>query len=372
MASRHTLVRDARLTCEYYPEELQPVEIQGRITRTWGRSNRTRFLELQDISDSIQIVVEKEKLSAEVSHAFANVRPGVGVAIRGTIGRSNNGTVSLFPTEPPTPLRAIGEVDLIAEDLSGVATQVLLSRLESFVRSELIKSNFIELTPRFLSSSWPKGGLEPLRVQFAGQSVVPLYLAVSPIPQLVRAILAVGDSDFFSISRTFATNFVATQNGAESVVAATIQMGQSISAVAADSVGLAQRLLVRPETGTDAEIRRHWAATPTTSSSGSLGMPSPSPEGLHLHNCTEDRPELGPGGFHVGNSFQVHWRSQLVLVDGYELLLSDQIRAIVRVFYVERCLHLLRAQDNFRIRDIVHPHTPNEGLSDADPAGSEN
>jgi aspartyl/asparaginyl-tRNA synthetase len=368
MATRHTLVRDARQSYEFQPDLEPELELRGRLTKSWGRSNRVRFFKLQDFSEAIQVVVLRDELEPETFQAFTELTLGSGVALRGHVAKSSNGTISFFPTAGPRLLTALTDVELLHEDASGIATQVLLARLESLVRTAFLQQDYVELTPRYLSSSWPKGGLEPLQVRFAGQSVVPLYLAVSPVPQLVRSILAVGDKNFFTVSRTFATNFLADQNGAEAIVAACIELEAAFESVVDDSVDLIQHLLASPSTGTSSDIREHWASTPSRSEGPTIEIPS-EPNGLHLHIASEAMNTRGPGNFLVGRAFQVHWRSQLILLDGYELQIAQDTYALVRVIYLERCLRLMQAQDNRRIRDMVNPHTPEDAPNDEDSEG---
>lgn len=367
MDLRQVLVRDARLGFAYRADEINEIELRGRLTKRWGRSRQVTFCLLRDVSDDIQIVVEADVIGPEIANAFHEMPLGSGIAIRGTMGLSRNGKVSFFPTAEPRHLRGLSPTDLLREDTSGVATQILLARLESLARDSLKKRGFTELTPRYLSSTWPDGGLQALQVRFGGQSIVPLYLAVSPVAQIVRSVLAVGETNFFMISRTFATNFLATQNGAEAIVAASIDIDAEFEAARDATLVLVQRLLNAPNTGTSPEFRDPWLTEPTLSVGPTLN-PNTNPTGLHLHYTEGPLSLSGPGGFEVGRAYQVHWRSDLTLADGYELQIANELTALVCVVYLERCLRLMRAQENLRIRDVSRPHTPESVEEDEDSA----
>ncbi|MEV8375193.1 OB-fold nucleic acid binding domain-containing protein [Kribbella sp. NPDC056861] len=364
-----TLARDARIHHELYPDTDLSVVLHGRITNAYRRSNKVRFFTVRDVSESIQILLDRSTVEEVVWNAFEGLEIGVGVEVRGRVGRSNNGKISVFPTHAPVRLAPLGLRELLADEYSGVGTQMLLSRLENRCRRYLETQGYIELTARYLSSSWPEGGLQALNVIFPGQSRVPFFLAVSPVPQLLRAILAVGQSDFFTISRTFATNFIATQNGAESVMAGAILLGKSVDDASDVALPLVKELLLHYETGMEPELREEWEVPHTVSVSSSLDRVE-ARAGLHIHFARGLQGIRGPGDFPVTDAFQIHWRDELVLSEGYSMGLGRGLFATTLVLYIERFLPLLRAQDNRRIRDLVHPGTHEEQHSDS-PAGSE-
>lgn len=358
-----SLARDARIHHELYPETELYVILRGRITNIYRRSNKVLFATLRDISETIQVLVDKNLVGDEIWVSFESLELGVGVELHGSVGASKSGKLSVFPARPPIVLRQLSLRDLLTDEYSGVGTQMLLSRLENRCRRFLEGYGYIELAPRYLSSYWPDGGLQALNVLFPGQSRVPFYLAVSPVPQLLRALLAVGQSNFFTISRTFATNFVPTQNGAESVIAGAILLESSIDESGAVALALVKDLLHHYETAMDPAFRSEWEIPHTSSTSGSLNH-TPTHEGLHIHFAKGLRALFGPGGFPVTETFQIQWRNELVLSEGSSMSLGQDILATTLTLYIERFLPLLRAQDNRRIRDLVRPGNSEEASDD--------
>jgi len=359
-----TLARDARIHHELYPDAELSVILRGRVTNIYSRSNRISFLTLRDISESIQILIEKSAVSLETWEGFGSLTLGAGVEIRGSVGTSRNGKISVFPVLAPNILTQLTLRDLLSDEYSGVGTQMLLSRLENRCRNYLESQGYIELTARYLSSHWPEGGLQALNVLFPGQSRVPFYLAVGPMPQLLRAVLAVGQSNFFTISRTFATNFIATQNGAESVIAGAILIGKSTDDVSKIALPLVKDILQHYETAMDPIFRSEWEGPHTVSVSDSLES-TPSSGGLHIHFTQGLIGLSGPGEFPVTEAFQVYWRNELVLSEGYSMALGQGVLATTMTLYIERFLPLLRAQDNRRIRDLVSPSASAEESNDS-------
>ena len=352
------LARDARLHHQLYPDAELSVKLHGRIVGKYGRSSKLKFYALQDVTENIQVMVDRSVLEDEIWEAFLSLQEGDGVEVHGTVGLSRSGKLTVFPTSAPKRFHPLTVRDLLADEVSGVATQMLLARLENRCRRYLEEHGFIELAARYLSTSWSSGGLQPLNVVFPGQSKVPLYLAVSPTPQLMRAILAVGQSEFFTISRSFATNFIATQNGAESVLGGAILVGKHLDEASDLALPIVKDLINDYTTGLDPDVQQEWDIPHTRSSSSSLDPPNVS-QGLHLHTTVSISVLKCPGDFDVDGAFRIQWRGELVLAEGFSFMIGDTSCAVINL-YLERFLPLLRVQDNRRIGDLVHPSSADE------------
>lgn len=352
-----TLARDARARFEK-SHVLDSVTLRGRLTSAHRRSNRVGFFRLRDVSESIQVVVEREIVGDAVWEAFHSLQIGSSVAVTGHIRRSRNGVISLFPSEHPKQIGTDLDLEsLLAEDFLGVASQLILARLENRVRSFFLTEEFVELSARYLSTTWGEDGLQPLRVSFAGQSRVPLYLAVSPIPKLITAFLAVGHSSLFAVSRSFATNFVATQNGAESVLVSAITVDRDLSACSRMVTQVASWLLAEPEPSPSSQHPNELLGACTYSTGQEL-TPGFVPEGLHIHHATSLFGQVGPGGNPVTEAFQLSWRRDFFLAEGMSLSLGRSLQINIVTVYIERFLRLLQASDNKRIRDLLHVSRP--------------
>ncbi len=357
MAVMVNLARDARIHHSLFPDTDLYAELTGRIVNSWRRSSKIIFLSFRDVSGTIQLVADKSALEKDFK-SFADLPSGANVRVVGPVRRTKRGKISVFPSSPPDLLDTPNIEGLIEEQFSGVGAQIMLSRLETSVRSTFKELGFTEITPRYISSTWHNEGLQPLNVIFPGQSRNPFHLAVSPVPQLVRATIAMAGIDFFAISRCFATNFIATQNGAESVVAGALSVSHDFNEMINIMETALDELVSGYETALEPETLIAWRAG--ISNKHKHQAVDAKARNLYI---TKNLNLHGPGDFPIRKAFQLKWGDRMQLAEGYELSIAKE-DTVVLLIYVERFLRLLGSQDNRRIRDVSEPMYVTENTND--------
>lgn len=222
--------RDARIHHQLFPGTDLQASLRGRITRN-DRRGGISFLTLVDVTDAIQLVVERNAVGEAAWENVRRIARGSSVRATGHIGETSAGVVSVFLTAAPQPLPPVSQAALLADEFQEVGTQVLLARLTAVARRFFRRHHFTELEAKLLSTSWPEAGLNPLRVSYSGFGPLHFYLAVSPMPQLSKALIATRQRRVFTITRCFTSSYLDHVSGVESIILSAQMLDTDLSAV---------------------------------------------------------------------------------------------------------------------------------------------
>ncbi len=205
-------------------------EIQGIVTgiRTLGK---IVFFDLYDGTGFIQIIAEKKHFSEEAWHQILSLKKYNRVNVSAPVGLSKTGELSLILENVPLSTLNIQFEDLYIENhISHVDLQFFLSRLRVKASKYFCDRNYLEFEPFLISSSWETDGLQPLHIKYPGLGV-PAYLAPSPSPQVLRALIVTGRSKVFCVARCFTTTYRDGNAGYESLILCIKEVGVSFEEI---------------------------------------------------------------------------------------------------------------------------------------------
>jgi hypothetical protein len=176
---------------------------------------------------SIQLIAKKENFSETDWASFPTLRVGMRVSACGMIGKSKRGQVSVFLIRLPTVHDTLASpIAGAPPDYAHVGTLMFVARLRNRVTEFLRRRGYVEIEPRFISTEWASRGVEPLEVVYPGFGSS-AYLATTPAPQLVDALVATGAGAVFAQSRCFSTTFRDEKSSVESVIVCAKALGVS-------------------------------------------------------------------------------------------------------------------------------------------------
>lgn len=229
--------RDVKSHHRLHPLVAANARLSGLITniRSYGR---IRFLRLRDTTESIQLIARRDLLSSKDWDGVRSVRKTDVVTVTGRVAASESGELSVMLTEVPVRRgkdleTSISEGEL---DYARVGAQLLAARLRERAAQFFRSAGYLEIEPRLLSLSWGAHGLEPLEARYPGFGGA-AYLAPSPAPQLLDALVTTGVERVFALSRCFSTTYRDEKSSAESL----ILIAKSIAQTATEQRGTLQR-----------------------------------------------------------------------------------------------------------------------------------
>lgn len=180
------------------------------------------FFDLHDGTALIQVVLSAETVT--------DVHVGDRLAVSGRIDKTSKGVLSVFPSERPRTLLAprIAKRNHLARTFEQIGETIVLARIQGVVRDSLSSEGFVELVPRMISSTpWDPGAMTPLKVIYPGFGS-PAFLAISPLPQLLRTVLQTGRPKVFAASRCFTLSHRGERAGNESAIVMSCAFGEDI------------------------------------------------------------------------------------------------------------------------------------------------
>lgn len=345
-----TSARDVKIY-EHLSNEIELIAfLQGIITRVHNLG-KIIFYDVFDGTDTIQIIANRQDFSEKDWKSLSAIKISSRISVRGRIGHSNKGAISLFLKELPTQ-----EVDLLVISPSivqneVVSGQIFLAQLREQARNFFhLEERFLEIEPQLISTSWKNGGIQPLRIDYPGFGVFE-YLAPSPAPQLLKAIIVTGWNRVFCISRCFTFTYRDSIVGAESPILSAKKLMGTLD----EMIDLSKRAVI--------EILKRSIADPKQRSFfdndwlvKQCDWP-PIPAKLEI-----DRPEIQRFNQIESNNqrmkarkiaiFRICWPPNLVLVEGFSELLGGSIPLGSVTIHFERMVKLLSPVELRRIRNL--------------------
>jgi len=193
--------------------------IRGIVTER-KNAGRAQFIEVLDVTGSIQVVFLADSFSDEEDYKLCKkVRVGDVISVVGPFAPNNANRLSIFPTKPPEFVGEdvaipIGQTDL---PYRAAGAKMIQARIIKRLRQFLDKSGFVEIEPRYLSTSWAGYGLEPIKAVFPGFGL-PIYLNPSPLPQLFEVLISTGQRKIYAVGRCFSSSARDTRSSTEATV----------------------------------------------------------------------------------------------------------------------------------------------------------
>lgn len=223
----------------------------GLIARR-TKTQRHLFFDVVDETGSIQVVVPATALCWDAALAL-RVRDAVRV----------QGQLDLL-----TPRHGARVLTLIANDLEqptsvvphAAAPPIYLARLANHFRAALTKAGYAEVETKLISSQWPSGGVEVLKVLYDGMGPGSFALAPSPAPQLIGHLIRLPVDRVFAVSRCITPTYRDPHVSTEA----------SVVAAAASDVSLAEVLTFVHDVAV--ELQRSGSTAPLTNVAAQLAL----------------------------------------------------------------------------------------------------
>lgn len=328
---------DARVHHQLYPATSLEARLRGRITRT-NRRGGICFLTLLDVSESIQLVAERSSLSEASWEAVRCLARGSSVRVSGAVRETSNGTISVFLSDAPKLLRSPTADSLLSDHFDEVGAQLLLARLSGFAREFFLDNEFNEIEARLLSTAWPEGGLNPLRVHYPGFGRGSFYLAISPVPQLFRAQVATHQDRVFTVTRCFTSSYLDHIAGVESVILSAQMLDFGLSGAA--------QLAGRAVSGVLRNFRPEMAADTMAGTNTVLrpGVWPPAGDRIDVQEAEiQIYTEINDLQADINGLFRLVFPPDYLLAEGYCYSVDDALRFTVLNINLERMVPLLRS-----------------------------
>lgn len=196
--------------------------LYGLVTRVIKQS-RLRFIIITDGTAKIQLIAQEDRVGEPAWDVVKQIKESTIVEVTGEVGYSNNGRPSVFLTQapvvsPPLPIDQWPNVTQIGH-------QIILAKVKTIISGYLDQKKFLEIYPKFLSTSWRETEVESLKVIFPGFGV-PVHLVPTSATQLLRTIATTGFPKVYAVSKRFTFEHTHDFDGTEcDVVMAKIQNG---------------------------------------------------------------------------------------------------------------------------------------------------
>jgi hypothetical protein len=345
--------RDVGASLQLVPDGEALASLSGLVSKIRS-SGRIRFIQLRDVTGSIQLVAEKETLGEASWASVTSMRAGARVSVEGHVGRTRMGEASVFLTRPPI-LRSedLGRPIAGSESqYANVGMQIFLARLRNRATDFYRASGLVEIEPKFISSAWETPGLEPIQLLYPGFGSTSACLAPSPSVQLLDAMLVTGTPAVFAASRCFSTTFRDERSSTESLIVAakfieatSAQLQQSIL----DAVEFVlSELETLPEAGF--HPRESWKTT-------QISGPSPRRRDRDVDIPTFEvyrTPDIGRGSESVrlAEIYRLLWPARSVIAEGALEQLDAGVYLGSSTLHIERMASLLRDVPVRRIRNL--------------------
>ena|GEM_PF-2292724 len=193
------------------------------------KSKLSTFIDLLHALGTTQLVADKSKLASTWT-SVESIRIRDRIKIKGTIGRTQRGALSLFLDDCPILANTFlnETLDSNDRDYRQIGGSILIAQARNVAEEFLRTQNYRRVDPRYISASWPsEQGMTPLQVNYPGFGM-PVFLAPSPAEQLVLALAATGDDRVFCSATSFTTSYRQPSDGSESSIVMAMSIGLGI------------------------------------------------------------------------------------------------------------------------------------------------
>src|SRR5262249_14189064 len=123
----------------------------------------------------------------------------------------------------------------IEPDYRGVGIRIFTARIKRLIERSLDQLGYPRIDVRAISASWiatPQN--EPLRVIYPGFGI-PVYLAPSPGPQLIEALIATGEDRIYASATSFMAGYRTALDGVEASIVVAKALNGSLEQLMGDS-----------------------------------------------------------------------------------------------------------------------------------------
>jgi hypothetical protein len=234
-----------------------------------------------DVSDStwltpVQFAAKRDEVSTDSWDRLQKLQEGHRVEAIGRLGPNRAGKLVAWVTTSPLVQAPISDKSLstAAPEQRRVGQSIITAAVRSETEALLTSNGFVGILARTLSTNWPNGsGLRPLFAQYPGFGNS-AYIAPSPSPQLVDAIIVSGANRVFTSSHCFTTSYRDDLDGVET----DLVMAKAIDATLLALITLSEALVGRigrylgAEPLIDRRLTVHASDWPSLESTGS-GFP---------------------------------------------------------------------------------------------------
>lgn len=208
-----------------------------------------------DVLDSVSLKVlqfgaQRDELTPEDFSIIKSLGDGTRIQVEGRLANNNRGDLIAWVSQPPVIHEQVGTLSLAtaAPEQRRVMAGLLAASVRHAVEAHFLRSGFLGVSCRVLSSSHgPTDGLNPLVAFYPGFGT-PVSMAPSPSPQLVDAIIMTGANRVFSSTACFTTSYRDDLDGVETdllmgkIAGADLlellQLAEEVLKVVGDEVGL--------------------------------------------------------------------------------------------------------------------------------------
>jgi aspartyl/asparaginyl-tRNA synthetase len=325
--------------------------LHGLITRVVSL-HRITFFDLFDGLDSIQVVAEKKNFSRDDWTTIRSIKNYTRLIVEGQVlppGKYKRCSVLLkkIPTIEP-PLKPL-ESESSPLSQERVAFQILLAELKNRASDLLAERGFLEVEPHLLSTLWSKSLMQPLRVTFPGFGHSATYMAVSPAPQLIRALVVTGRDKVFCFSHCFTTTFRDEVASSESPLIMAQMLRTDLNStvnLAKDLLrallkGLSDQTISTLVSGTWLQKKMEW---PPVSAQVDLQIPQ-----VHIFEMIDNSSNLSGSNLSL---FKICWPRKSTLVEGGLQMIGEQVTWGFITIHLERIAPLFRSADFRRIANL--------------------
>lgn len=194
------------------------VRLTGFVSRHHP-TGRTLFFDISDGQSPypLQFGIIRDDVEETTWTACKALRIGDRIRATGILQPNRRGVLVAWVTEPPSAQEPVTDKSLAtaAPEQRRVAASLLTAALRDLTEDHLRRQGFLGVATRVLSSSWPDGsGLRPLTAVYPGFGTS-AFVAPSPSPQLVDALIFSGTDRVYTSSHCFTTSFRDDLDGVE-------------------------------------------------------------------------------------------------------------------------------------------------------------
>jgi len=302
------------------------------------------YVAVSDFSGTVDVSVLH--MAPDVLAELKQIKPGFRVQVEGLLAENSRSKKFLQASGPPVVLsRNTHKLDSLDGEMRFQSSRMLLSRLKNGASSVLAKSSFTEFESRVISTEWPAGGLEPLRVVYPGFGS-PATLATSPLPQVMEFIETTSTARAFTFSRSFATTFRDRHSSTESVV-----LGARALDLDLDGAFRLLTEIVRSSLGLVAPSAASVIPVELSVNVDPITLPPDGEFSFIVRSIDRELPNDFPIRI-LQSIFQMTSPDRRVMAEGSVEALKSGRRVVSFVIYLEQLLPLLDSLSIRQLRDL--------------------
>lgn len=206
------------------------------------KSKLTVFFDLRYLNGLFQIAAERSSVSDAEWSSIRSIRQGDRMYAEGIIRRTLSGALTLFVSKPPLAVETFISDTLAAtrHDFRSIAARLVIAELRVAAESFFNGMGYTRVDTRVVSASWPRNSetsVHPVQVYYVGFGD-PVYLAPSPSPQLVDALIISGAPGVYASTSSFTTSYRQPTDAVETAIVAAKTLDIDLEELGGMCVGL--------------------------------------------------------------------------------------------------------------------------------------